>query len=259
MKTSTILGFKDPTPSMWWYTAWTRTKARFVRTYLGNIWIGLSNLLAVCVLGFVYRYVFSVDNFKYYFGYLAVGITLWSFISGTILSSAGVFQATRDRSINSEFTPSYYFLEEYCFQLFCFIQASLPIILVTLIFGMVKFVNLFIVLIPLLNMFLMVFSFSGIAALIGGKFKDAGQLFPVIFQLMFFTSPIMFFKSAMGRAYIIAQYNPIYRILSSVRGSLIDGQISIILQLITLPILLFISIFIYKKIVSLRNKIILWY
>ena len=52
----------DPT-SMWWYTAWTRTKARFVRTYLGNIWIGLSNLLAVSVLGFVYRYVFSVDNF----------------------------------------------------------------------------------------------------------------------------------------------------------------------------------------------------
>ena len=85
-------------------------------------------------------------------------------------------------------------------------------------------------------MVLMVFSFSGLAALIGGKFKDAGQLFPVIFQLMFFTSPIMFFKSAMGRAYIIAQYNPIYRILSSVRGSLIDGQISLILQLITLPL-----------------------
>ena len=259
MKSYKLLGFKDPTPSMWWYTAWTRTKARFVRTYLGNIWIGLSNLLAVCVLGFVYRYVFSVDNFKYYFGYLAIGITLWSFISGTILSSAGVFQATRDRSINSEFTPSYYFLEEFCFQFFCFIQASLPIIIVTLLFGMVKFVNLFIVIIPLLNMFLMVFSFSGLTALIGGKFKDAGQLFPVIFQLMFFTSPIMFFKSAMGRAYIIAQYNPIYRILSSVRGSLIDGQISLVLQLITLPLLIFISLFIYKRIVSLRNKIILWY
>ena len=118
MKSSSFIGFNDPTPSMWWYTAWTRTKARFVRTYLGNIWIGLSNLLAVCVLGFVYRYVFSVDNFKYYFGYLAVGITLWSFISGTILSCAGVFQATRDRSMNSEFTPSYYFLEEFCFQFF---------------------------------------------------------------------------------------------------------------------------------------------
>ncbi|WP_288258511.1 ABC transporter permease [uncultured Prochlorococcus sp.] len=259
MKSYLSLGFKDPTPSMWWYTAWTRTKARFVRTYLGNIWIGLSNLLAVCVLGFVYRYVFSVDNFKYYFGYLAIGITLWSFISGTILSSAGVFQATRDRSLNSEFTPSYYFLEEFCFQFLCFIQASLPIIIVTLIFGMVEFLNLFVAIIPLINMVLMVFSFSGLAALIGGKFKDAGQLFPVIFQLMFFTSPIMFFRSAMGRAYIIAQYNPIYRILSSVRSSLVDGHISFTLQLITLPILLCTSIYIYRRIVNLRNKIILWY
>ena len=90
MKSSSFIGFNDPTPSMWWYTAWTRTKARFVRTYLGNIWIGLSNLLAVCVLGFVYRYVFSVDNFKYDFGYLAIGITLWSFISGTILSYVAI-------------------------------------------------------------------------------------------------------------------------------------------------------------------------
>ena len=259
MKSIPIFGFKDPTPSMWWYTAWTRTKARFVRTYLGNIWIGLSNLLAVLVLGFVYKYVFSVEDFKYYFGYLAIGITLWTFISGTILSSAGVFQASRDRSLNSEFTPSYYFLEEFCFQFFCFIQASLPIILVTLTFGMVKFLNLFIFIIPFINMILVVFAFSGLAALIGGKFKDAGQLFPVIFQLMFFTSPIMFFKASMGKAYIVAKYNPIYRILSSVRGSLIDGEISIIFELIALPILLLISILIYRRIVNLRNKIILWY
>ena len=108
-------------------------------------------------------------------------------------------------------------------------------------------------------MVLMVFAFSGLTALIGGKFKDAGQLFPVIFQLMFFTSPIMFFRSAMGKAYIIAQYNPIYRLLSSVRGSLIDGNISIVLQLITLPILLLTSYFIYRRIVRMRNKIILWY
>lgn len=249
----------DPTPSMWWYTAWTRTKARFVRTYLGNIWIGLSNLLAVSVLGFVYRYVFSVDNFKYYFAYLAIGLTLWGFISGTILAASGVFQMTRDRSLNSEFTPSYFFLEEFTFQFLCFVQASLPILLVTSIFGMVKFTNYFIAILPTINMLLIVFSFSGISALIGGKFKDAGQLFPVIFQLMFYISPILFLRSAMGKAYIIAAYNPIYRSLSSVRTALLDGNISLGIQFASLPILLIISYWIYRLIVKYRNKIILWY
>ena len=29
---------------VWWFTATARTRARFVRTYFGSFWLGLSNL-----------------------------------------------------------------------------------------------------------------------------------------------------------------------------------------------------------------------
>ena len=38
---------------VWWFTATSRTRARFVRTYFGSFWLGLSNLFSVGVLSAV--------------------------------------------------------------------------------------------------------------------------------------------------------------------------------------------------------------
>ena len=249
----------DPTPTIWWYTAWTRTKARFIRTYLGNIWIGLSNLLAVCALGSVYRFIFNVTNFKYYFGYLGIGITIWGFIAGTILSSSSIFQTTKLKSLNSEFTPSYFFLEEVFFQLYCFLQASLPVLIVLLIIGVINPITIFLSIIPAINLFFVVFIIAGLIALVGAKYKDIAQLIPVILQLIFLASPIMFYKEAMGRAYIVSKYNILYRSLDSVRAALLDGKVFLSKELILLPVLIIISYYSYKSILRLRNKIMLWY
>ncbi len=249
----------DPTPTIWWYTAWTRTKARFIRTYLGNIWIGLSNLLAVCALGSVYRFIFNISNFKYYFGYLGIGITIWGFISGTILASSSIFQTTKLKSLNSEFTPSYFFLEEVFFQLYCFFQSALPVLIVLSIIGVVNPLNIFISIIPAINLFLVIFILSGLIALIGAKYKDLAQLIPVILQLIFLSSPIMFYKEAMGRAYVISKYNILYRSLDSLRSALLDREITILKELLLLPLLVIVSYCIYIYILKLRNKIMLWY
>ena len=249
----------DPTPSIWWYTAWTRTKARFIRTYLGNIWIGLSNLLAVCALGSVYRFIFNVSNFKYYFGYLGIGITIWGFIAGTILASSSIFQTTKLKSLNSEFTPSYFFLEEVFFQLYCFLQSSLPLLIILLIIGVINPLTILLSIIPAINLFLVIFISSGLISLVGAKYKDVAQLIPVILQLVFLTSPIMFYKEAMGRSYIISQYNILYRSLDSVRAGLLDGKVFLLKELVLLPIFIIISYYLYKFILRLRNKIMLWY
>ena len=41
------------TRQVWWFTATSRTRARFVRTYFGSFWLGLSNLFSVAVLAAV--------------------------------------------------------------------------------------------------------------------------------------------------------------------------------------------------------------
>ena len=58
--------FAFKTRKAWWYTATSRSRARFARTTLGSFWLGLSNLLSIGTLGLVYGTVFSVDDFNSY-------------------------------------------------------------------------------------------------------------------------------------------------------------------------------------------------
>ena len=128
-----------------------------------------------------------------------------------------------------------------------------------LIIGVVNPLTIFTSIIPAINLFFVTFIVSGLIALIGAKYKDIAQLIPVILQLIFLASPIMFYKEAMGRAYIISEYNIIYRSLDSVRTALLDGQIFVLKELLLLPILIIISYYVYMYILKLRNKIMLWY
>ena len=71
----------------WWFTATARTRARFSKTILGNYWLGLSNLLSIISLGFVYGVVFSINDFRSYFVYLGLGLVLWNSLASAINSA----------------------------------------------------------------------------------------------------------------------------------------------------------------------------
>ena len=69
------------------FSANARTKERFVRTKLGSFWIGLSNLLSISLLSFVYGTVFKVQDISEYTLYLGIGMVIWNSLSTTISAS----------------------------------------------------------------------------------------------------------------------------------------------------------------------------
>ena len=79
-----VLRYSFKTRKTWWFTAIAKTKARYARTALGSFWLGISTLMTVLCLGFVYGTVFNVSNFKEYFIYLGIGLVIWTPISEAI-------------------------------------------------------------------------------------------------------------------------------------------------------------------------------
>ena len=73
-----VLGYFLKTRRTWWFTAIAKTKARYARTVLGSFWLGISTLMTVLCLGFVYGKVFNVPNFLEYFIYLGFGLVIWT-------------------------------------------------------------------------------------------------------------------------------------------------------------------------------------
>ena len=210
----------------WWFTATARTKARFARTTLGSFWLGLSNLLSIAALALVYGTVFKVQDFNTYVVYLGLGLVVWNGIGSAISSAPNLFEHNHTQVLSTNLNPIFYVLEEWSFQVQTFLQSFVLVVLVLSWFQHDLLLNLFSYgLLPLLNLFLFLFWAPAIVCLLGARYRDFYQLVPIVLQLVFLLSPILYRKDSLGSMAWTASLNPLYRVLSQLRHSLIYGEV----------------------------------
>ncbi len=246
--------FAFKTRKAWWYTATSRSRARFARTTLGSFWLGFSNLLSIGTLGIVYGTVFSVEDFRSYFIYLGFGLVIWNTISSSISNAPNLFAHNSSNIKNMNLKPIFYTLEEWSFQLQTFIQSF---ILVFIVFLFLKFnlINNLLIYswLPFLNLFVFIYWFPVIICLISVRFTDIAQLVPIVLQLVFLTSPILYRKESLGSLEWITNLNFIYQILDPIRMSIINGYINYAHSML-LFFLNVIGLFVTIKILNLESK-----
>ena len=219
--------FAFKTRRAWWYTATSRSRARFVKTTLGSFWLGFSNLLSIGTLGIVYGTVFSVDNFSSYFIYLGFGLVIWNTICSSISNSPTLFSHNSSNIKNMNLKPIFYTLEEWSFQLQTFIQSFVLVFSIFLFFKISLITNLLLYSwLPFLNLFIFIYWFPVLICVISVRFNDIAQLVPIALQLVFLTSPILYRKESLGSLGWITDLNFIYQILDPIRVSLIKGTVN---------------------------------
>lgn len=228
------IGWK--TRRAWWFTATARTLERFARTALGSLWLGLSNLLSIAVLSFVYGTVFKVADFSSYVVYLGTGLVTWNAIAAAIQSAPILFRTNAGNIKNTNIHPIFYSLEEWSFQVQTFLQSFGLVALTLSFFQHDLLLHLLSAgLLPLINLLIFIYWFPLLLCLLGGRYEDFFQLVPIVLQLMFLLTPILYRKETLGALSWTAEINPLYRILNSLRLAVIEGDVK--LQQ-TIPILL---------------------
>lgn len=212
----------------WWFTATARTRDRFARTTLGSFWLGLSNLFSIAVLAIVYGAVFKVKDFNAYVVYLGTGLVVWNSIAAAVQSAPTLFQVNAPNIKNTNIHPIFYSLEEWSFQLQTFLQ-SFGLVLLALTFFQPSLIpHLFTAgLLPLINVLLFIYWFPLLLCLVGARYEDLFQLVPIVLQLMFLLTPILYKRETLGSLGWTADFNPLYRVLSNLRHALIQGDLKI--------------------------------
>ena len=224
----------------WWFTATARTRARFARTILGSFWLGLSNVLSIAALALVYGTVFKVQDFNTYVVYLGVGLVVWNGISAAIGSAPNLFEHNHTQVHNTNLNPIFYVLEEWAFQVQTFLQSFALVVFTLSWFQNNLLINLLVYgWLPLLNLFLFLFWAPMMVCLLGARYRDFYQLIPIVLQLVFLLSPILYRKDNLGSMAWTANLNPLYKILSQVRHSLMAGEVQWSLALLMLAINIF--------------------
>ena len=213
------------TRRVWWFTATARTKARFARTLFGGFWLGLSNLLSIVVLALVYGTVFRVPDFKAYVIYLGFGIVLWNSLSAAIATAPNLFEQQAQLLKNTSLHPVFYTLEEWAFQLQTLGQSFLLVALVlSILQPSILWHALAAGLLPLLNFALALYWMPLLVCMIGARYRDLYQLVPILLQLMFLLSPILYSAKSLGRFAWMADLNVVYLLLARLRDALITGS-----------------------------------
>ena len=123
--------------------------------------------------------------------------------------------------------PIFYTLEEWSFQVQSFSQSFILVFIVLIFFQSSLFTNfLLFSWLPLINLIIFIYWFPLLICLISIRFTDIAQLVPILLQLVFLTSPILYRKESLGDLAWITNLNFIYKILDPFRTSIIQGYIN---------------------------------
>lgn len=210
----------------WWFTASSRTQARFARTIFGGFWLGLTNLLSIAALALVYGTVFKVSDFSSYVVFLGTGLVIWNTLSAAVSLAPSLFEHNKPQLQNTNINPVFYTLEEWAFQVQTFLQSYFLVLLGLAFFKRIILLRAITIgLLPMANFLVAIYWIPLLVCLIGARYRDTYQLVPIILQLGFLLSPILYQKKNLGSLTWTADFNPIYRLISPLRSSLIDGTL----------------------------------
>ena len=210
---------------VWWYTATARTRARYARTVFGSLWLGLSNLLSIAVLALVYGTVFKVQDFSHYVVYLGLGLVVWNAIAAAISAAPNLFEHNAHHLHNTNINPIFYTLEEWAFQVQTFLQSFALVLVVLSIVQPTLIANLLLLgWLPLINLLLFLYWLPLLLCLVGARYRDLYQLVPIMLQLVFLLSPILYEQKNLGSLAWTAELNPLYQVLNPLRQCLIEAQ-----------------------------------
>ncbi len=193
------------------YGAWLRIRVQFARTLIGSSWIGLSTLLTMTVLGTIYGTITAVEDWSAYWVYVAVGLVSWNTLATAISASCTLLERSRERLLNQPMPVGVVVLEEWLTASFSLLIAMTSVLLVMGILQPELWRHLLQGgWLGLLNLLLGCLWLSLLIAPIAVRLADLHQLVPVMLQIGFLASPILFYRENLGALVWLTDLNPLY-------------------------------------------------
>lgn len=235
-------------------------KERYVGTGLGQIWYILSPIITI----FIYTVIFSdfmkmklniIDNSYAYSIYLIPGLLAWTSFSTIImrLNNAILEKANLIKKIS---VPIYTYqlsiiITEFSLLLFSYIVALIFLLLVNH-----PITIAFFYLLPILLMqTLFAFAIGVIFSLFTPFFKDLREAVPIVLQLWFWMTPIIYLKEMIEEKYpLLLTCNPFYHFAHIYQDIFLYSKVPTIVTLLKLctmtSIMLVLAGYLYKKMTS---------
>jgi ABC-2 type transport system permease protein len=208
-----------------WLLAWQDVRQRYRRSLIGPFWITISNAILIGAIGLVFGKLFNASSD--FLASLAIGLTLWSFISSCIVEGCNSF-IEAEKTIKQLPIPLFVHVERVVVRnLVIFAHNVVIVPLAMLLFGTewswLAVLSLFGFCLVLINVFWMAL----LAAIVCTRYRDLPQIIVNALQIVFYITPIIWAPRFLGGDSALLDFNPFYHLLEIVRAPLLASWPSV--------------------------------
>lgn len=195
-------------------------KLKYKNSVLGILWSMLDPLLTMIVLSIIFGAIFKRDipNFPVY---VLIGRLVYSFFSQ---STNGAMEAVlaNKQLIKKIYVPKYFFpLAKVCSTFITFLISFIPLIGVMLVTGVSFHQVNFLVVLPLIYLFMISLGIGLILCTVRVFFGDIKHLYSVLLLLVMYMTPIFYPPDIIANQFIVfVNLNPLFTLLNMFRDIL---------------------------------------
>ena len=211
----------------WWHLALADLRTKFRRSSLGILWAILNPLMLTILMTIVMSFVFKRSPGAYA-PYVFSGLIIWDVVFSSAMMGCSTF-------INAEG-----YIKQYRHALIIYTIRNVTVAALHFCFGFIGlavwilltqpqnygWVTLWVI--PgLFLLILLSLPVATLCAIINTKFRDFSQLVGLIFQAIWYVSPIFIDAHTLlqsKKLYVLVEYNPVYHLLNLIRAPMLHGQ-----------------------------------
>jgi ABC-2 type transport system permease protein len=205
---------------LWSMLGWNDIHQRYRRSALGPFWITISTAIFIVLLGFIYSKLFD-QQLAVFLPYIAIGLIIWGFISGTTTEACSVFIENAGIIKQIRLPYSIHAMRMIWRSFIVLLHTVILIVPIALFFRMPLGLSSLLALPGLLLVVLNQIWLSIVIGVVATRFRDIAQIVATAIQISMFVTPIMWPVSAIPGARFIADVNPFFHLIELVRAPLL--------------------------------------
>lgn len=244
-------------PSLFLRLGWDDVRHRYVRTFLGPLWLIIGTAIWIAAMGFVMSALFGQPLAKT-LAFIADGVLVWTFIANSMSDGTTLFVLNAHLIQSVRVPLSFHILRMVFRNFIIFLHNFIIIILVIVIFHVpVNFYTL--MLIP--SLFILLLNAIWVGTLLGmlnARFRDIQQIVNTSMAVLPFMTPIFWERKFLVTRPWIADINPFYHMINIVRSPLLGEPVALLSWIVSLGITLVgcvLTLLIFSK---FKHRIIYW-
>lgn len=213
--------------------------SRYKRTFLGFLWTLISPLLTMTVTAVVFSLIMRFD-LRDFAIYLFSGLVPWTFVANGI-NQGGPSLINNEGIIKKVYLPRHIFPVSVIIAVFIdIVFSTIALFVIALVLGAKITPALLFVPIAFLILFLFILGLTLIQSILTVYFRDAQHFTPILLQVWFYATPILYPLSYIPNEYqFYFKLNPMYHFIEMFRGPIYEGGLP---STVTIVICLTISV-----------------